>query len=69
MANPLITSIRETLHLKKIATLNKLFIEQLKDLYSAETQLIEALPLMAKAPHTPELRAKGARPWQADQGG
>jgi len=32
-----------------------LFIEQLKDLYSAEKQLVQALPKMAKAATTPEL--------------
>lgn len=33
----------------KLDNLKKLYIEQLKDLYSAETQLTEALPKMAKA--------------------
>jgi ferritin-like metal-binding protein YciE len=36
--------------------LEKLFIEQLKDIYSAETQLVSALPKMAKAASTPELQ-------------
>jgi ferritin-like metal-binding protein YciE len=40
----------------KVTTLHQLFLEQLKDLYSAETQLIEALPEMAEAAHSPELR-------------
>jgi len=40
----------------KITTLHELFIEQLKDLYSAETQLIEALPAMAEAAHAPALK-------------
>ncbi|MBI1346641.1 DUF892 family protein [bacterium] len=40
----------------KIATLNDLLILQLKDLFSAETQLVKALPKMAKASHCPELR-------------
>lgn len=40
-----------------ITTLEELFVEQLKDLYSAEKQLIKALPAMAKAAHAPALRA------------
>lgn len=36
--------------------LEKLFVEQLKDIYSAETQLVSALPKMAKAASTPELQ-------------
>ena len=35
--------------MSKIETLHDLLIEQLKDLYSAETQLVKALPKMAKA--------------------
>jgi ferritin-like metal-binding protein YciE len=38
-----------------LATMQDLFIEQLKDLYSAEKQLVQALPRMAKAATTPEL--------------
>ena len=38
-----------------LATMQDLFIEQLKDLYSAEKQLVQALPKMAKAATTPEL--------------
>lgn len=41
----------------KIQTLHDLFIHELKDLYSAETQLTKALPKMAKAAHDEELRA------------
>ena len=33
----------------KINTLHDVYVEQLRDLYSAETQLIKALPKMAKA--------------------
>jgi ferritin-like metal-binding protein YciE len=40
----------------KVTTLHELFLEQLKDLYSAETQLIEALPQMAEASHDSTLR-------------
>lgn len=37
-------------------SLQDLFIEQLKDLYSAETQIIAALPKMAAAASSPELK-------------
>jgi ferritin-like metal-binding protein YciE len=39
-----------------ITTLEELFVEQLQDLYSAENQLIKALPAMAKAAHAPALK-------------
>jgi ferritin-like metal-binding protein YciE len=32
----------------KIKTLNDLFVDQIKDLYNAETQILKALPRMAK---------------------
>jgi ferritin-like metal-binding protein YciE len=37
-------------------SLHQLFVEELKDLYDAETQLIEALPKMAEASTLAELR-------------
>ena len=37
-------------------TLQDLFVHELKDLYSAEKQLTEALPKMAKAASSPELQ-------------
>ncbi len=40
----------------KITTLHELFIEQLRDLYSAEIQLISALPEMADAANDPTLK-------------
>lgn len=40
----------------KITDLKSLLVHELKDLYSAETQLLKALPKMAKAAHAPELR-------------
>jgi len=40
----------------ELNSLQDLFIEDLKDLYSAENQLIKALPKMAKAATTPELK-------------
>lgn len=39
----------------KLETLHDLYIEELKDLYSAESQLAAALPKMAKAATSPEL--------------
>jgi ferritin-like metal-binding protein YciE len=36
--------------------LRKLYIDELKDLYSAEKQLVKALPKMAKAASSPELK-------------
>jgi ferritin-like metal-binding protein YciE len=36
--------------------LEELLIDELKDLYSAENQLVKALPKMAKAASSPELR-------------
>lgn len=39
-----------------LETLEDLFVEQLKDLYNAENQLTKALPKMAKAATSPELK-------------
>jgi ferritin-like metal-binding protein YciE len=40
----------------KISTLEDAYVEQLRDLYNAETQLVKALPKMAKAAHSDELK-------------
>ncbi len=40
----------------KIQTLQDIFIDQLKDLYSAETQITKALPKLAKAATSPDLK-------------
>jgi ferritin-like metal-binding protein YciE len=40
----------------ELDTLQKLYVEGLRDLYSAENQLIKALPKMAKAAKSPELQ-------------
>ena len=40
-----------------VDSLQKLFVEELKDLYDAEKQITRALPKMAKAVSTPELQA------------
>jgi ferritin-like metal-binding protein YciE len=37
-------------------SLEKLFLEELKDVYNAEKQLLRALPRMAKAAESPELQ-------------
>jgi ferritin-like metal-binding protein YciE len=37
-------------------SLQDLFVEELRDLYSAENQILKALPKMAKAASSPELR-------------
>jgi ferritin-like metal-binding protein YciE len=37
-------------------SLHKVFEKEIQDLYSAETQLVEALPKMARAAHSPDLR-------------
>jgi ferritin-like metal-binding protein YciE len=42
--------------LMKLESLKDLYMEQLRDLYSAETQLIEALPKMAESAAKPALR-------------
>jgi ferritin-like metal-binding protein YciE len=41
----------------KMTTLQDLFIKELRDLYSAENQIIKALPKMAKAAASDDLRA------------
>src|SRR6188472_2492094 len=40
----------------KLNTLEQLYISELRDLYSAENQLLKALPKMAKAASSPELQ-------------
>jgi ferritin-like metal-binding protein YciE len=41
----------------KVESLRDLYVEQLKDLYNAEQQLIKAIPKMAKAASSEELKA------------
>jgi ferritin-like metal-binding protein YciE len=41
----------------KLESLKDLYLEQLKDLYSAETQLVQALPDMARAATSPDLKS------------
>jgi ferritin-like metal-binding protein YciE len=40
----------------KLDTLEQLYISELRDLYSAENQLLKALPKMAKGASSPELK-------------
>jgi ferritin-like metal-binding protein YciE len=60
MSKPVINSIKENLGFEKVSSLEELFIEQLQDLHSAETQLLKALPLMAEAATSRDL-TKGFR--------
>jgi ferritin-like metal-binding protein YciE len=53
----MLSSIRNTFHMNQVSTLEELFVEQLQDLYSAENQLIDALPKMAAAAHAAPLKA------------
>lgn len=41
----------------KLSTLNELYIQELKDLYSAENQIVKALPSMVEAATSPELKS------------
>ncbi len=41
----------------KLESLRELFIEELRDLYSAENQILKALPKMAKVASSPDLKA------------
>ena len=43
--------------MSKVTTMEELFMEELRDLYDAETQLTKALPKMAKAATSDELRS------------
>jgi ferritin-like metal-binding protein YciE len=41
---------------KTISSLHEVFVDQLKDIYSAETQITKALPKLAKAATNPDLK-------------
>lgn len=43
-------------NMSKLTSLDSLLTQEIKDLYSAETQLVKALPKMAKAATSPELK-------------
>ncbi len=51
-------------HKENIYALKELYIDELKDLYSAENQLVKALPRMAKAATSEELSAGFTEPLQ-----
>src|SRR5260370_26318730 len=46
----------------KMESLKALYLEQLRDLYDAETQLVEALPQMASAANNPNLKNAFTQP-------
>ena len=52
----------------KLKTLKDLYVMELKDLYNAEKQIVKALPKMAKAATSPELKAGVPGTPGADQG-
>src|SRR5438105_1171276 len=51
-----ISNTAETIMASKEKTLEDLFYETLKDIYFAEKAIVKALPKMAKAAHSDELR-------------
>ena len=52
----------------KLETLKDLYVEQLRDLYSAENQILKALPKMEKAAHDPALKAAFAKHLKQTEG-
>jgi ferritin-like metal-binding protein YciE len=50
-------AVREKTHMAEAGTLHDAFIDELRDTYDAERQLLKALPKLAKASTSPELRA------------
>jgi len=44
--------------------LNDLFVQQIEDLYDAENRLLDALPKMRDAAHSPELKAAFENHWE-----
>jgi len=52
----------------KLDSLQDLYVDELKDLYNAENQLLKALPKMAKAASAPELRKAFERHLKETQG-
>lgn len=43
--------------MNKTTTLEELYVDELRDLYNAENQLVKALPKMAQAAHSEDLKA------------
>jgi len=52
----------------KIETMEDLFLEQIKDLYDAEQRLVKALPDMAEAATSPQLRQAIESHWKETKG-
>jgi len=52
-----------------VDTIEKLFVAELKDLYSAESQITKALPKMAKAAKSTELRSAFEHHLKETEGG
>jgi ferritin-like metal-binding protein YciE len=52
----------------KLNTLEQLYISELRDLYSAENQLLKALPKMAKGASSPELKDAFEKHWEQTTG-
>ena len=52
----------------KLDTLEQLYINELRDLYSAENQLLKALPKMAKGASSPELKDAFEKHWEQTTG-
>jgi ferritin-like metal-binding protein YciE len=52
----------------KLDSLNELYVDHLKDMYSAETQITKALPRMARKATSPELKAAFEAHLQETQG-
>jgi len=50
--------------MSKLITPRDLLVQEIKDLYSAETQLIKALPRMAKAASQADLKSTFNRHWE-----
>ena len=51
----------------KLESLHDLYVDELRDLYSAESQLIKAIPKMAKAASSSELRDGFETHWKQTQ--
>jgi ferritin-like metal-binding protein YciE len=49
-------NLNHTAAMESLETLEDLFIHELRDLYDAEQQLIQSLPLLAQAAKSPELK-------------
>jgi ferritin-like metal-binding protein YciE len=52
----------------KLESVQDLFLEELRDLYDAENQLLKALPKMAEAASTPSLKMAFSQHWEQTKG-